>query len=92
LNLKLPKILLHDVRHGHAQCSREILAGHHLLPGRIFQELRQAFGKPVGVSRWIKLNGQFFGSRHLPEVTDIGTDNRNSICTGQVRHAAAACG
>jgi hypothetical protein len=92
LNFKLPKIFLHDVRHGHAQCSGEVLPGHHLLPDRILQKLRQAFGKPLGIPRWIELNGQFFGGCHLPEVTYVGADNWNSVCTRQVRYAAAACG
>jgi len=31
LKLEVAKILLHDIRHGHAQPSREIPRGHHLL-------------------------------------------------------------
>jgi hypothetical protein len=56
LQFEVPKILLHDVGHGHAQPGREILSRHGVLLLGILQELDEAVRKPLCVSRWIELD------------------------------------
>jgi hypothetical protein len=92
LKLEVAKILLHDVRHGHAQRRSEILCRHALLLLRILQQIDQAISKALRVSRRIKLKRQFLSLRHLPEVRQIGGNDRHAISAGQVSHPAAACG
>jgi hypothetical protein len=92
LQFEVPKILLHDIGHGHAQPGREILSRHRLLLFEILQEPDQAVRKPLRVSRRIEFDGQLLALRHLPEVGQVSADDRYAIGTGQVSNAAASRG
>jgi hypothetical protein len=92
LKLEMAKILLHDIRHGHAQPGREILCRHHLLLLGILQQVDEALGETLSVSRRIKLDGQFLVLPHLPEVRQVSADDRHTISAGQVSNAAAPRG
>jgi len=72
LKLEVPQIFLHHVGHGHAQARGEILHRHPVLLFGVLKEVRQAIGESLGISRRIKLDGEFFALRHLPEVGNIG--------------------
>lgn len=86
----MPQIFLHDIGHGHAECSREVLHCHPLLPFRILQKFVEAIRQTLRISRWVELERQFFALRHLPEVSQIGRDDRNTIGACQMRHPTAA--
>lgn len=85
----MPYVLLHHIRHGHAQARGEILHGHPVLFFRVLQKVPQAIGKSLGISRRIKFDGEFFTLRHLAKIGDVGRDNRYPISACQVRNAAA---
>lgn len=89
LKLEMPYVLLHHVGHGHAQARGEILHRHPVLLFRVLKKVRQAIGQALGISRRIKFDGQFFPLRHLPEIGNIGRDNRHTVGACQVRNAAA---
>jgi hypothetical protein len=72
LKLEMPYVLLDHIGHGHAQARGEILHRHPVLLFRVLQEVRQAIGESLRISRGIKLDGEFFALRHLPEVSNIG--------------------
>jgi hypothetical protein len=72
LKLEMPYVLLHHIGHGHAQARGEILHRHPVLLFRVLKEVRHAIGESLSISRGIKLNGEFFALRHLPEVSNIG--------------------
>jgi len=59
---------------------------------RVLKEVRQAIGESLCIPRRIEFDGQFFALRHLPEVGNIGRDNRYTVSARQVRNAAATCG
>jgi hypothetical protein len=40
-----------------------------LLPVRILQQVNNAIGEALTISRRIKLDGQFLGLRHLAEIS-----------------------
>jgi len=88
----MPQIFLHHVGHGHAQCGRKILRGHGLLLVGILQKLHHAIRQSLGVSRRKEVDRQFFSHGHLPEVGQIGGNDRHPVSTGQVRHSAATGG
>jgi hypothetical protein len=85
----MPYVLLHHVRHGHAQAGREILHRHPVLLFCVLKKVRQAIGQARGISRRIKFDREFFPLSHLPEISNIGRDNRYTVSACQVRHAAA---
>jgi len=72
LEFKVPQIFLHHVGHGHSQCGREILRGHHLLLAGILQKLSQAIRQALNIARRVELDGEFFAHGHLPEVRYVG--------------------
>jgi hypothetical protein len=81
LQFEMPQVLLHNVWHSHAQASGKILHRHLLLLGRILQKIKQAFGQSLRIPRGrIKLDRQFLGLRHLPEVCDVRANNGYSVC------------
>jgi hypothetical protein len=92
LKLKMPYVLLHHIRHGHAQARGEILHRHPVLLFRVLKEVRQAIGESLRISRRIEFNGEFLALRHLPEVGNIGRDNGYTVSARQVRNTAATGG
>jgi hypothetical protein len=81
LQFEMPQILLHNVRHSHAKASGKILNRHLMLLGRILQKIKQAFGQSLRTPRSrVKLDRQFLGLRHLPEVCDVCADDGYSVC------------
>jgi hypothetical protein len=79
LKLEVSQILLHDIRHGHAQASGEILHRHPLLFLRILQKLKEAICQSFGISRRIKFDREFFALCHLPEIRDVGADDWHAV-------------
>ena len=90
MNLKVPQILLHDIGHRHAQRGRKILRRHALVPFRILQQVLQAVGQTLSISRREEFNGQLFRLRHLAEVPEIRADDRHSVSAGEMSHATAS--
>jgi hypothetical protein len=54
--------------------------------------LDQAVGKTLSIPWRIKLDSELFSLRHLPEVNQIGANDRYTISARQVRDAAASRG
>jgi hypothetical protein len=90
LNLEMPEIFLHNVRHGHAKRSREILHRQVALFLRVVQKLKQTFCKSFGVARGIKIYRQLFALCHLAKVWDICANDWHTKRAREMRHTAAA--
>src|SRR3981081_3023888 len=88
----MSEILLHNVRHGHAKSRSEILVRHLLLRLRVREKSDQAIRQGLSISRLIELDRQILALRHLTEVFDVGTHDRNSIGASQMSDSAAARG
>lgn len=58
----------------------------------VLQQFNQAIGQSLRVAGRIELDRKIFSLRHLPEVGEIGADDRHSVSTRQVRDAAASGG
>ena len=92
LQLEVAEIFLNDVRHRHAKCRSEVLGRHFLLLFRILEKSDQAIRQVLSISGLIELDRQILALRHLTEVFDVGTHDRNSIGAGQMSDSAAARG
>ena len=57
----------------------------------MLEQLDEAVGKALGISRRIKVDGEFLALRHLPEVREIGAYDRNTVRARQMRNATASC-
>jgi len=68
----MPYVLLHYIRHGHAQACGKVLHRHPVLLFRVLKEVHQAIGEPLRISRRIEFDGEFLALRHLPEIGNIG--------------------
>jgi hypothetical protein len=79
LKFEVPQVFLHDIGHSHPQPSREVLHRHPVLLLRVLEKIKQAVCQSLGISRGVELNCQLFALGHLPEIGDIGGDNRNAV-------------
>jgi hypothetical protein len=92
LQFEVAEIFLNDVGHGHTKRRSEVLGCHLLLLLRILEKPDQAIRQVLSISRLIKLDREFLSLRHLTEVFNVGTYDRDTIGAGQVSDSAAARG
>jgi hypothetical protein len=59
---------------------------------RILKKVPQAIGQSLRISRRIEFDRKFFALRHLPEIGNVGRDNRHTVSACQVRNTAATGG
>jgi hypothetical protein len=90
LQFEVAEILLHDVRHGHAERRSEVLRRHLLLLFRILEKSDKAICQVLGIPRLIKLDRQLLSFRHLTEVCDVGAHDRDAVGAGQVSDPTAS--
>lgn len=86
----MSQILLHHIGHSHAESSGEVLDRHSLLLFAVLQKVEQAARKSLGISWWVKFDGQFLALCHLPEIGDVGGYHRNPVRTCKMCHTAAS--
>jgi hypothetical protein len=90
LQLEVAEIFQDDRRHRHAKSGGKILHCHLPLPFRVGQELNEAACQIERIPRLVELNGQFFSVGHLTKIGKVGTDNRHTVCAGQMGNTARA--
>lgn len=84
----MPQIFSNDDGHGHAQRGREVLQGHSAQILGTLQEMSHTIAQIVGVAGPIEFNCEILFFGHLPEILQVGADDRNAIGACQMRHAA----